>query len=144
MNWEIKLPYRRRDDSLSDCGALANQLETDEDRAVAQQLVLSGLMAGLSTAGELADRVEKLDKGDRRRLLDAARRLAGLEPIETVETRQKVERASLAARRSMAHHPGPLRLAYTPSGAIVDLDEQAADAARERAAEASRRAAREA
>jgi len=96
-------------------------------------------MAGLHTAGELVDRVKALDKGNRRRLLDAARQLAGPESIETIEARRRVEAASAAAHVKMARNPGPLRLAVRPGGAIVDLDDEEAEAARAQVELESRR-----
>jgi len=96
--WQIQIPFRERSDSLTAVGELAGKLETDEDCAVARQLVISGLMAGLSTAGQLIDRVEALDKTGRRELLDAARRLAGLESIEVVEGRRRFEAFNASAQ----------------------------------------------
>jgi hypothetical protein len=55
--WSNQIPYRDRSDPLSAVGELANTLGSDEDCAVARQLVIHGVMAGLSTAGELIDRV---------------------------------------------------------------------------------------
>ena len=102
MTWEIQIPYRDRSDLLSTVGELANRLEADEDAAVARQMVISGVMAGLSTAGELVDRVERLGTADRRLLLNAARQLAGLEPTGTVEARRSFEAATASAQITAA------------------------------------------
>jgi len=102
VNWQILVPYPHPEDSLATVGELANTLEADEDCAVARQLVLSGLMAGLSTAGQLVDRIEALDTADRRQLLDAARQLAGLEPTGTVEARRSFEAATASAQITAA------------------------------------------
>src|SRR5829696_5846393 len=59
-------------------------------------------MAGLSTAGQLVDRIEALDTADRRQLLDAARQLAGLEPTGTVEARRSFEAATASAQITAA------------------------------------------
>ena len=100
--WQIQIPFRERSDSLTAVGELAGKLETDEDSAVARQLVISGVMAGLSTAGELIDRVDALDPAGRRKLLDAARQLADLEPTRTIEARRRFEAATRSARLTAA------------------------------------------
>jgi hypothetical protein len=91
--------------------ASANTLGSDEDCAAARQLVIHGVMAGLSTAGELIDRVERLDTADRRVLLHAARQLAGLESIDTVDGRRRFE-AATAGRQD--HRRGRVPLADMP------------------------------
>ena len=90
VSWQIQLPYRHRSYALSIVGELANTLETDEDCAAARQLVICGVMAGLSTAGELVDRVKALDTSQRRQILSAARQPAGLKSTETVDAERSV------------------------------------------------------
>jgi hypothetical protein len=102
MSWQIQIPFRHPEQPLAAVGELANHLESDEDCAVARQLVISGVMAGMSTAGELIERVEALDNAERRRLLDAARGCAGLDSTHTVEARHRFEGAMASAALTAA------------------------------------------
>jgi hypothetical protein len=139
VTWSIQIPFRSRSDSLSSVAEAAHVLPADEARVV-RAIVLDEIVGGTATtAGELLDKLKQASPGERRELLDAARVNAGLPETETVEARRKVEAASSAALVKMGGNPGPLRLAIRPGGAIVDLDEQEADAARARHEEESRR-----
>jgi len=138
--WQISIPYRSRSDSLSDVAEAAHDLSTDEERAVVRHLALAEIVGGsATTAGELIDKLEKATPAERRQVLDDARGKAGLPDTETVEARERVRRASHTASVKAGTDHRPLRLAYTESGAIVDLNERDDDAAREQAREESRR-----
>jgi hypothetical protein len=55
VNWRIQVPFRSRDDSLSDVAGAARVLQADEARVV-RQLVLGELAGGpAKPAGELLD-----------------------------------------------------------------------------------------
>jgi len=55
VNWRIQVPFRSRDDSLSDVAEAARALPA-EDCAVVRQLVLGEIAGGpAKTAGELLD-----------------------------------------------------------------------------------------
>jgi hypothetical protein len=102
VSWQLQIPFRCRDDSLSDVAEAAHVLPTDE-AAIVRQLVLNEIVGGqATTAGELIDRLEQASPAERRELLDAARVKAGLESTEQVEGRRKVEAASAAGRATAA------------------------------------------
>jgi hypothetical protein len=81
MSHAIHLPYVDRNDHLSTVADVARALSTDEDRAIARQLVLDGSASGLTTVGALLDHVAALDPAGRRDLLDRTRSRAGLPPL---------------------------------------------------------------
>jgi hypothetical protein len=60
-----------------------------------------------------------------------------------VEFQERFERVNHAARLKAGSETRPLRLGFTPSGAIVDLNERDDDAARAQSDEESRRRLRE-
>ncbi|HYN91135.1 MAG TPA: hypothetical protein VER75_04370, partial [Thermoleophilaceae bacterium] len=71
MTWTIAVPFRSRDEPLSAVGDAARRaFSTDEDRAVARQLVLGAAADGVATVGGLLDKLEKLGPAQRRSLLD--------------------------------------------------------------------------
>jgi hypothetical protein len=90
---EIRIPYVDRNDHLSTVADAARTLSTDEDRAIARQLVLDGSASGLTTVGELLDVLEHASPSQRRRMLNDARTAAELP--STVQ----VDRQRAAAHR---------------------------------------------
>jgi hypothetical protein len=101
------------------------------------------------TVGLISDVMGKdMSPAERRLLLRVARKNAGLEDPDTIDALERMEMAQRAAAiRSGQTWGQEVRLAYTPSGALIDLDEAEADAAAERARAASlaaRRAAEQA
>jgi hypothetical protein len=82
MSHELRIPYVDRNDHLSTVADLARStLSTDEDRQVCRQLVLDGVANGVTTVGQLLDRVAALEPSGRRALLDRTRARAGLPPL---------------------------------------------------------------
>jgi hypothetical protein len=73
-DWRIQIPYRSRSDPLTSVADAASELPTDEERAIARQLVLDEIVGGsATTAGELLDKIEKASPEQRRKMLDDAR-----------------------------------------------------------------------
>jgi hypothetical protein len=105
----IRIPYRDRSDPLSVVGELARQLPPDETATV-RQLVIGGVEAGLSTVGELLDRLDALDPHGRRTLLDNARASAGLPPAPRAHHVEPIsdepERDEAGATWPVCHEPG--------------------------------------
>ncbi len=161
---------------------------------MAAQLLLDSVAdPGIRTVGDLCNRIEAATPEERRAMLDATRRRAGLPTTGRVEAMEAANRpttsslpprdsdgriearcsaptclryapdpsfpgvaakvmqrkwfcaehADLAAPGDNEPYRGP-RLAYGPGGAIVDLDERALEAERQRAAAEGRRRQREA
>lgn len=90
--WTIRLPIRHRDQELVHVATDARVLG-GEDTAVARAIALGAMVDGLRTAGELLDYLESIAADDRRRILDHARSVAGLEPIDEVEARERIAAA---------------------------------------------------
>ena len=144
-DWQLRIPYRSRSDSLTSVADAARELPTDEERAVVRQLVLDEIVGGsAATAGELLDKVEKASPAERRRMLDDARAGAGLPTTGEVEFEARFKMTQHAARLKAGNDHRPMRLAYNETGGIVDLNERDDDIARERAREESLRRVREA
>lgn len=98
MTWMLRVPHRRRSDSLVEVGGFARHLEGD-DRAVARELVMvAATELGMDTAGELLDHLENCTPAERRELLDEARVEAGLPTTEEVDAEERFRRANDAAR----------------------------------------------
>ncbi|HEX6585086.1 MAG TPA: hypothetical protein VF056_15905 [Thermoleophilaceae bacterium] len=76
-------------------------------------------------------------------MLDDACAGAGLPTTGDVEFQEHFEQVNHAARLKVAHEHRPMRLAYAPSGAIIDLNEADDEAARAEATAESRRRVRE-
>jgi hypothetical protein len=96
-DWEIRIPYRTRSDSLVDVATEARAPDPD-DREVVRQLVLDAAGAGMRKVGELLDDLEHFSPAERRVLLDQARRRAGLATTGEAEEDARFERANQAAR----------------------------------------------
>jgi hypothetical protein len=143
-DWQLQIPFRSRSDTLADVAEAARELPQGESRDVARQIALGALVDGTATsAGELLDQIEKATPEQRRKMLDDARVKAGLPTTATVEAHRRVEMASHAGRIKAATDHRPIRLGYSESGAIIDLNERDDDIARERAREESLRRIRE-
>jgi hypothetical protein len=78
MSHEIRIPHRDRSDPLSSVGELARHLESPDESATVRELVTDAAGAGLTTVGDLLDRLGRLAPAERRALLDRARSSAGL------------------------------------------------------------------
>jgi hypothetical protein len=144
VSWQIQIPHRHRSDSLSEVAEAACELPTDEERAVVRRLVLGEIVGGsATTAGELLDKLEKTTPEQRRKMLDDARVKAGLPSASQVELRDRFERDQIAGAVKSANETRPLRLALSPSGAIVDLNDADDERARSEAEAESRRHIRE-
>lgn len=144
-DWQIRIPYRSRSDSLTDVVEAARELPTDEDRDVVRQLVLGEIVGGsATTAGDLLDQLEAATPELRRRLLDDARVKSGLPSTGDVEFEARFKMIQHAARLKAGNDHRPMRLAYNETGGIVDLNERDDEIARERAKEESLRRVREA
>ena len=123
-SWQIHIPHRTRSDSLIQVAANARQLEDADDRAVTRRLALDAAEDGLTSAGELLDRIERADPGERRAMLDKARAAADLPTVEDVEARARFEAANEMARRRVVSHddPPPEARPHLVNGAIVMHD----------------------
>ena len=144
---EIRIPFRDRNDHLSTVADSARTLSTDEDRAVARQLVLDGSASGLTTVGQLLDRLEAASPTERRTMLDDARAAAGL-PTATALASKDRHREQDRLLSVAAADDVELRLTPGPAG-WIDPDPVAVEAAQAHAEQerralmhAQRRAAR--
>jgi len=100
VTWSIDLPIRDRDepldvDAISD---LPQALTPGPRREMARDALLHARFSGLTTVGEAHDEIAKLDAAGRRRALDALRWRAGLDSIEDIEVRERLEVANTGAR----------------------------------------------
>jgi hypothetical protein len=123
VSWTISIPHASRDEPLSLTASRARHLATDDDRAVARQIVFAGMLRGLRSAGDLLDELGAATPAERRGLLDAARAECGLEPIAAVEAGERVRQASSWARSAVTsgpqacHATGCPAIPTTPEGA---------------------------
>ncbi len=109
MSWQIFVPFRRRDESLTAVAGHVRELPgQDEDRAAARQLVLAARLDGLATAGQLIDHLEALTPTERREMLDAARAEQGLEPTGMVDARVRLAKTATAVELVCCAAPGCL------------------------------------
>ena len=88
MNWEINIPYRSRDDPVSEIGFAARDLPEDE-RPVVQRLALDAITSGTETVGDFLDELEGLSEPERRQRLDEARIACGMESATELEQRRE-------------------------------------------------------
>lgn len=85
MSWQIKIPLQSRSQTIKEAlEAGVDRAVEGEDRDVTFQLLLDP-PSGVKTMGDLADHVDALDAGDRRRLLNEKRVAAGLMTVEDEE-----------------------------------------------------------
>jgi hypothetical protein len=119
-------------------------LPASEERDTVRQLVLDEIVGGsAATVGELIDKLEKATPEQRRKMLDDARVGAGLPTTGKVEFEAQHKFVQHAARLRAGNDHRPMRLAYTETGAIVDLNARDDDIARERTKAESLRRVRE-
>ena len=96
MSWSISIPFVSRSDSLPAVADAARALPEGDDRAVARQIVLRGMTSGMTTAGDLVDRLAAMSPAERRALLDQARVGAGLpSTAETSAAAARMVRAQM-------------------------------------------------
>jgi hypothetical protein len=125
-DWWIHIPYRGRDQSLSDLGFDANSLSDPEERATIIALIgRTQLETRVKTAGELIDSIEGLDRAGRRRLLDDCREAAGLPSASDLDALAEFELAQHVAR-TRTPSTAPPRLNGVGAIEIIDPDEVAA------------------
>jgi hypothetical protein len=91
MTWSIQIPYQSRDQTIADALAsgVDRAIERGEDRDVVSMLLLQA--SEFRNMGALIDHVESLDADGRRQLLDRARKDAGLEASEDIDSRENFE-----------------------------------------------------
>jgi hypothetical protein len=148
-DWAIRIPYRSRDDSLADVDLAARRELDGKDCVVTRQIAMEAMLNGDRTAGDLIDRVDRLSRAERRRLLDDAREAVGLKRSGDIDaeasfaTRNEVLRKR---KQNTAEPPEETRPRFSPSGAIEfpdpdetrrqhAEDEARAETARQRRAE---------
>ena len=115
MSWEIRVPHRGRGESLIDTASNCRHLPEGE-RGPAREIVFAAMLDGLSTAGQLLDRLDRLEPAQRRQLLDHARQECGLEPIADVEAGMRAEIASKAGEIVASQYDPKLCNGRTPAG----------------------------
>ncbi len=89
MSWRIDIPYRDRDDPISNLGFDARHLDDEQEVAVVRQLAMDAILAGHATVGDLIDDLERLTPTERRTVLDKARASAGLATTGEIEWRRE-------------------------------------------------------
>ena len=98
MSWQLRIPYRDRDEPL-DAGsiwALPKLLDSDEDARVTRELLALVCVSGARTVGQVIDVVDSLDADDRRLFIDACRKSAGLRTATEIDARRAYELANAA------------------------------------------------
>lgn len=113
--WEIRVPHRGRDENLIDTASACRHLPEGE-RDVAREIVIGAMTDGLRTAGQLLDRLDSLEPGQRRQLLDHARVEAGLPSIAEVDAGVRAEIASKAGAVVASQYDPKLCNGKTPAG----------------------------
>jgi len=99
VSWELRIPYRSREDSLADVALDTAELDA-EDARVTRQLVMDAIGTD-ATAGELIDRIERMSQAERRDLLDRTRVRVGMDTIADTEAHERF----LAANRAIRPRP---------------------------------------
>lgn len=131
MSWKIRIPFRRRDETLTVAAGRVRHLPgSDEDRAATRQLMISAGQAGHRTVGSFLDHLESLTDDQRRELLDAARGAVGCKSSWLTDLDNDLDERAQQNRARMATDRRPLRLAISESGAIVDLTEMETEGSR--------------
>jgi hypothetical protein len=144
VNRTINIPFRSHDDSLVAVAGMAGRALSGDDSAIAREVALHArINMIMRTAGELVDAVARMSGPERRELLDQARSAAGLPTTGEADFAADFQalQASIPPARLDAEPP---RLGYNAAGLVVDLDEQAAEAAKEEQRQRSRQAELEA
>src|SRR3954453_15253704 len=109
MTWEIKFGYDDPSDPLNlralqiaNQGPAGQELD-DEERAVAERLVLDALVdPAMNTQGDLLAHLQRLGPEGRRARLNEIRAELGLPSTAKVDARRDME----ARSRALAHLPG--------------------------------------
>lgn len=115
--WEIRVPFRTRDETLIDTASACRHLPEGE-RDVTRQVVFTAMERGGAsmTAGDLLDHLHELEPAQRRQLLDHARQECGLESISDAEARKRAEIASQTGALVAAQYDPKLCNGKTPDG----------------------------
>lgn len=130
MTWAVRIPYAARSDSLADVADAARALPPQE-RDVTRALVLGAMTSGRAqTAGGLLDLLDAATPAERRRLLDDARKTAGLpstaradaDAAHAARSRAFDQMPSSAEGPSVCAHPACLAVAVNASGAPTAVD----------------------
>jgi hypothetical protein len=155
MSFDLKLPVRDESEVVSarTLAELPSHLSDPDERAIARELLSTAMIAAAPesvTVGQLVALLEEIEPSERAQWADALGRRAGLPPLAAREFEQarqhqagpaEADQAVLVFERGQWRERLPeLRLAFSPSGGIIDLDEQATEAAREQSAARSRAA----
>ena len=100
MSWQLRIPYRSRDEPLDarTIWQLPKLLDSDEDARVTRELLTLSCRAGAKTVGQVVDVVESLDAADRRLYIDACRKSAGLRTATEIDDRAALDLAQAAGR----------------------------------------------
>jgi hypothetical protein len=126
MSWQVKIPATKSGrESLADVADAAGCHLDGDDRLVTRQAVLVGVEAGVKNARQLEQLFESFDASERRFVIDRLRERAGLKSASEIER----EREQYAPRRLPDRRP--LRVGIAQSGALVDLNQQEDEAARQ-------------
>jgi hypothetical protein len=152
VTWRLALPVDRANEPLTIRKALElSAYVTDaDDRVVTRELMLLMHEIGERVGGQLGlgDWSEILEKdlspAQRKGLISRMRRRAGLESVEEIEAAEHYTSVQRNALARAANDTRPMRLVYSPSGAIIDANDAEDEAARQRAAAASLAAQRQA
>jgi hypothetical protein len=140
----IQIPYRPGQPlDAAAVSELPLYLPEGEERQVCRKVLQAGHLAGFRTVERLVRYLDSLGPYERREVLDQARTKARLVSATALEQRSRFDATCRAGRIKAAGDTRPLRLAISPGGAVVDLNERDDDAARARAEEESRQRRRE-
>jgi hypothetical protein len=99
--WQITVPHRNPDDTLSEVADAARQTLDGDDLEVTRELIVQAAASGHRTAGSLIDALGAAEPAQRRALLDRARLAVGLCTTEEADAQARYE----AANRVLAKRP---------------------------------------
>jgi hypothetical protein len=149
MSWQLHIPHLHRDQTPAEAlAANADGVLEGEDRRVAAQLLFDASVdPTVSTVGDLLDRIERADGGERREILDDTRRNAGLESATDTDAHRELRWSArwLAGdgSSSSAARPRSSRTSPRPATALIPLRLSACEGrtscARRRGGDAARR-----
>ena len=106
-DWTIRVPFHDRADPVGFVGFAARELEDADERAIVREMTLEAIYAGIETAGDLIDSIERRPPEERRVLLDRWRERAGLKTATEIDVTREQRRID---RRFEADDiPGPPR-----------------------------------
>jgi hypothetical protein len=141
--WELQIPHYGRSGPITDVGEAAQKHLTGDDRAVAWQIAKVAMLSRFTNVGEFLDRIDELSQSERRRVLDCARKCAGLETTGAIDARDEMECNSQNLRIELGRGNLPTELVFGSNGVIRELPaprSEARDAAREQSRQAQREA----